>query len=147
MLTNNRLLDFNDLEPLSVFGKQLQNLSLIDNPVTKKPHYRMWVLSRLPHLTTLDFKRVRPAEVAEAKLLFKVGSPEAKTFIPGEEDADVQEPSMKQSRVEALSPEQIIKIKDAIKAASTLAEVNRLERILQTGHIPDAKDLSFLKEN
>jgi U2 small nuclear ribonucleoprotein A' len=139
LLTNNRILDFSDLEPLSVFAEQLAHLSLLDNPVTKKAHYRLWVLSRLPRLRSLDFKRVRPSEVAEAQRMFPEGEG-AKTFEPGE--------ALKSGSTEKrLTAEQVAKVKAAIKAAKTLAEINRLERILQTGYIPDSNEMAFLKNS
>jgi len=45
ILTNNRILDLSDLEVLHVFSGTLKYLSLLDNPVTKKPHYRLFLLS------------------------------------------------------------------------------------------------------
>lgn len=145
LLTNNRLLELSDLEPLAVFAGQLQHLSLLDNPVTKKPHYRLFVLSRLPKLRTLDFKRVRPSEVAEGVRMFP--AKDAHVFEPGEDvaaDGVESERPRKQAKL-GLSPDQVDKIKKAIASATTLAEVNRLEKILQAGHVPDATDLAFLK--
>lgn len=39
----------------------LRTLSLVDNPIVRKPHYRAYVVHTLPHLRILDFRRIRPA--------------------------------------------------------------------------------------
>lgn len=151
VLTGNRLLDLPDLQPLSVFSGQLKHLSLLDNPVIKKPHYRLFVISLLSGLRTLDFRRVRPQEVKEALKMFGNSAGEAKVFVPGQvegqegEEDNEEEPSTKRTKLSGLTPEQVAKIQAAIKAAKTLAEINRLEKILQTGHIPDDKDLKYLQ--
>lgn len=69
VLSNNRLLNLSDLEPLSSLVN-LQMLSLLDNVVTKKPNYRLFLVQRLPKLRLLDFQKVKQKEKLEAK---KVG--------------------------------------------------------------------------
>lgn len=151
ILSNNRLIDLNDLEPLSKFsGSKLRHVSLLDNPVTKKPHYRFFVISKLPQLRTLDFKIVKKGEVAEALKMFPIDG--SKTFDFEQTEAIIADTlnldssvlrSKKRGKL-SLSDEQVEKIKKAIKKAKTLAEINRLEKILQAGHIPDDIDLNFL---
>jgi U2 small nuclear ribonucleoprotein A' len=148
ILTNNRILDLSDLEPLSVFSSSpLRYLSLLDNPVTKKPHYRFFVLSKLPNLKCLDFKRVRPVEVTTALKMFPADG--SKTFDIQQADEIMQEAFESDHRPKkrgklALSDEQVETVKKAIQNAKTLAEVNRLEKILQAGHIPDDMDLKLV---
>ena len=142
ILTNNRILDFGDLEGLKVFSETLRHLSLLDNPVTKKPHYRYFIISKLTKLKTLDFKRVRPVEVEAALKMFPADG--SKTFDIDQADEIIQEDRPRKRGKLALSDEQIESIKKAIKSAKTLAEVNRLEKILQAGHIPDDFDLKLV---
>lgn len=148
ILTNNRILDFVDLEPLAVFSNSLKHLSLLDNPITKKPHYRYFVISKLPKLRTLDFKRVRPVEVTAALKMFPADG--SKTFDLQQADEIVSEHQnqrpTKRGKL-ALSDEQVESVKKAISSAKTLAEVNRLEKILQAGHIPDDVDLKLVLGN
>jgi U2 small nuclear ribonucleoprotein A' len=148
ILTNNRILDFDDLEPLKTFSQSLRHLSLLDNPVTKKPHYRYFVISKLPKLRTLDFKRVHPVEVVVAQKMFPADG--SKTFDLQQADEivcqDEQERPRKRGKL-ALSDDQVETIKKAIGAAKTLAEVNRLEKILQAGHVPDDADLKLILGN
>ena len=142
ILTNNRILDFGDLEGLKVFSETLRHLSLLDNPVTKKPHYRYFIISKLTKLKTLDFKRVRPVEVEAALKMFPADG--SKTFDIDQADEIIQEDRPRKRGKLALSDEQIESIKKAIKSAKTLAEVNRLEKILQAVHIPDDFDLKLV---
>lgn len=149
VLTNNRILDLNDLEPLGCFAATLKHLSLLDNPVTKKPHYRYFVLSKLPKLRTLDFKRVRPVEITAALKMFP--SDGSKTFdldlsLDTNHEIVSDERPKKRGKL-SLSEDQVVKIKKAIAEAKTLAEINRLEKILQAGHIPDDLDLKLVFGN
>lgn len=87
--------ELGDLEPLSHF-KKLEHLSLLDNPVQKRPHYRLWIVHQCKTVRVLDFQRVRLRERQAAKELFeaKDGSDSAlaeqirgtktKTFEAGE---------------------------------------------------------------
>lgn len=145
ILTNNRILDFGDLEGLKVFSETLRHLSLLDNPVTKKPHYRYFIISKLLKLKTLDFKRVRPVEVEAALKMFPADG--SKTFDIEQADEIIQEDRPRKRGKLALSDDQVESIKTAIKSAKTLAEVNRLEKILQAGHIPDDIDLKLVLNN
>lgn len=94
ILTNNALSELGDLEPL-VELTSLTRLSLLDNPVTKKQHYRLYVIYKLKNLRVLDFNKVKLTERQEATRLFsRDGSDnelvksmtenKTKTFEPGE---------------------------------------------------------------
>lgn len=58
ILTNNSIQELGDLEALS-HCKRLTHLSLIDNPVAKKNHYRLYLIHKLPKLRVLDYVKVR----------------------------------------------------------------------------------------
>ena len=58
ILTNNRLVNLVDLEPLAGIPN-LHTLCLLDNIVTKREHYRLYVIHKLPRLRLLDFKKVK----------------------------------------------------------------------------------------
>jgi U2 small nuclear ribonucleoprotein A' len=126
-----------DLEPLGSLSR-LKYLSLVDNPVTKQPGYRLFVINRCPKLKMLDFRKVKQQEREEAGRVFGgQAAPAAATFEPEEElaavgAAPVAEPSIRKGP----TPEQLTAIKTAIAAASTLEEVRRLEEALQTGSMP-----------
>nr|AFK43933.1 unknown [Lotus japonicus] len=152
VLTNNRIVNLVEIDPLASLPK-LQFLSLLDNNITKKPNYRLYVISKLDSLRVLDFKKVKNKERLEAKNLF--GSEEAienaqktpvKTISPAE-TPDVSEATEEQQtpKVVAPTPEQIIAIKAAIVNSQTLEEVARLEKALKSGLLPE--DLKSLNGN
>ncbi|KAF5796588.1 putative leucine-rich repeat domain superfamily [Helianthus annuus] len=142
VLTNNRLVNLVEIDPLASLPK-LQYLSLLDNNITKKPNYRLYVIHKLKALRVLDFKKVKQKERIEAAKLFasKEAEEEAKkesvkTFVPGEvptEEPKEEEPS----KPVGPTPEQIIAIKAAIVNSQTLEEVARLEKALKSGQVPD----------
>jgi U2 small nuclear ribonucleoprotein A' len=137
MFTNNKLVNLTDLDPLACLAK-LTTLSLIGNPVTTRPHYRMYVIYKVPQLKTLDFQKIKLKEREEAARLFKSMTGmqvieqdesvrnEGKQFIPGQ---------MKTAQ-EQLSSKQIQQIQMAIANAKTPEEVDRLEQQLKAGVIP-----------
>ncbi|XP_030960271.1 U2 small nuclear ribonucleoprotein A' [Quercus robur] len=143
VLTNNRLVNLVEIDPLASLPK-LQFLSLLDNNITKKPNYRLYVIHKLKQLRVLDFKKVKNKERLEARNLFasKEVEEEAKkesttTFTPGEVPnvSEVTEEQQTQ-KVTAPTPEQIIAIKAAIVNSQTLEEVARLEKALKSGQLP-----------
>ncbi|GLT51192.1 hypothetical protein SLA2020_246200 [Shorea laevis] len=121
VLTNNRLVNLAEIDPLASLSK-LQFLSLLDNNITKKPNYRLYVIHKLKSLRVLDFKKVKTKERLEAENLFS--------------SKEVEEEAKKES-VKTFTPgEQIIAIKAAIVNSQTLEEVARLEKALKTGQLP-----------
>lgn len=143
VLTNNRLLNLAEIDPLASFPK-LQFLSLLDNNITKKPNYRLYVIHKLKSLRVLDFKKVRQKERVEAANLFASKEAEddvkksaLKTFTPGEVLVSEEIPKEEaMSKVVPPTPEQIIAIKAAIVNSQTLEEVARLEKALKSGELP-----------
>ncbi|XP_020587856.1 U2 small nuclear ribonucleoprotein A' isoform X2 [Phalaenopsis equestris] len=143
ILTNNRLVNLVEIDPLASLPK-LQTLSLLDNNITKKPNYRLYVIFKLKKLRLLDFRKVKQKERIEAEGLYASKEAEeeakkipAKTFTPGE--ATNATDSLKEEqipKVVAPTPEQIIAIKAAIVNSQTLEEVARLEQALRSGQIP-----------
>ncbi|XAR50423.1 hypothetical protein NMG60_11004746 [Bertholletia excelsa] len=143
VLTNNRLTNLVEIDPLASLPK-LQYLSLLDNNITKKPNYRLYVIHKLKSLRLLDFKKVKNKERIEAQNLFSTHEAEeqakkesAKTFIAGEVQSTPEIPKEEQTpKTAAPTPEQIIAIKAAIVNSQTLEEVARLEQALKTGQLP-----------
>ncbi|KHN87298.1 putative U2 small nuclear ribonucleoprotein A' [Toxocara canis] len=134
-LTNNNLCELGDIDPLGTCQK-LEYLTLIGNPVTHKPQYRLYVIYKVPSVRVLDFKRVRLVERQQAATLFKgkkgqrVREQLVKKSTPMAEDAHVETPK-------AVHSEDAKKIQEAIASASTLAEVEHLQSILQSGRVPE----------
>lgn len=91
VLTNNRIASLTEVDALSSL-QSLRLLSLLHNSVAKRPHYRLFVIHKLPNLRVLDFQKVRARERLAAKKLFasKEGKQllaavaRARAFLPGE---------------------------------------------------------------
>jgi len=136
VLTNNQISQLVDLKPLATL-KNLTRLSLVANPVTKRVHYRNYVVFTMHEennsLRVLDFQRVTQKEKDSVNKLF--GGPDGKEKInkiaPARkiEEEEVQEK-------EGLTPDQIERIKKAIEDAETIEQVTELEQALKTGQMP-----------
>ncbi|KAG5523172.1 hypothetical protein RHGRI_035105 [Rhododendron griersonianum] len=143
VLTNNRLTNLVEIDPLASLTK-LQYLSLLDNNITKRANYRLYVIHKLKSLRLLDFKKVKQKERIEAQRLFSSQEAEeqakkesAKTVIPVEVASTPEVSREEQTpKTVAPTPEQIIAIKAAIVNSQTLEEVARLEKALQSGQLP-----------
>jgi U2 small nuclear ribonucleoprotein A' len=159
ILTNNRINNLQDLDPLSSFPK-LKMISLTGNPVTTKPSYRLYVISKCKGLKILDFKKVKAQERKEAEKLYPndeaAAQAAAKTFEPDEDlqaaqaqagvsnDAEMSEASTAQaskSTSKGPTAQQLVAVKAAIANAATLEEIQRLEAALTTGQLPSEFDV------
>ncbi|XP_038315142.1 LOW QUALITY PROTEIN: U2 small nuclear ribonucleoprotein A'-like isoform X2 [Canis lupus familiaris] len=138
ILTNNSLVELGDLDPLASL-KSLTYLSILRNPVTNKKHYRLYVIYEVPQVRVLDFQKVKLKEPQEAEKMFKGKrgtqlakdiARRSKTFSPG-----AGLPTDKKKGVERCgpSPGDVEAIKNAIANVSTLAEVEQLKGLLQSG--------------
>ncbi|XP_056427755.1 U2 small nuclear ribonucleoprotein A' [Hyla sarda] len=136
ILTNNSIMELGDLDNLSTL-KNLTYLCLLRNPVINKRHYRLYVIYKIPQVRVLDFQKVRLAEREEAASMFKGKrgaqlakdiAKRSKTFTPGA--------GLQLEKKSGPSPSDVEAIKAAIANATTLAEVERLKGLLQSGQIP-----------
>ncbi|XP_052006525.1 U2 small nuclear ribonucleoprotein A'-like [Xyrauchen texanus] len=136
VLTSNNIQELGDLDPLATV-KSLTLLSLLRNPVTNKKHYRLYVINKLPQIHVLDFQKVKLKERQEAEKMFKGKrgaqlakdiAKRTKTFTPGS--------GLQPEKNMGPSAADIEAIKNAIANATSLAEVERLKGLLQSGHIP-----------
>ncbi|KAI5861923.1 L domain-like protein [Durotheca rogersii] len=154
-LESNNLNELADLDPLGTFPR-LTHLVLRDNPVTKKDHYRYWVLWRCPSVRFLDYEKVKEAERKRARELF--GSAEqptelatqimgvrSKAFDPtaasngggggGGGGASGGSLPARMSRIKLTDGEKR-RLQDMIKHATSLDEITRLEAMLREGRMP-----------
>ncbi|KAI1470492.1 L domain-like protein [Daldinia caldariorum] len=148
-LESNNLTELADLDPLGYFPR-LTHLVLRDNPVTKKEHYRYWVLWRCPAVRFLDFEKVKDAERKQAATLFgtaaeptelasKIMGVKSKTFdaslsANGGASSSGALPT-RMSRIK-LTEKEKKRLQDMIKKATSLDEITRLEAMLREGRIP-----------
>ncbi|CCD61684.1 putative U2 small nuclear ribonucleoprotein A' [Caenorhabditis elegans] len=140
-LTNNNICELGDIEPLAEC-KKLEYVTFIGNPITHKDNYRMYMIYKLPTVRVIDFNRVRLTEREAAKKMFKGKSgKKARDAIQKSvhtEDPSEIEPNENSSGGGArLTDEDREKIKEAIKNAKSLSEVNYLQSILASGKVPE----------
>lgn len=146
ILSNNKIANLSDIDPLNDLPS-LTTLSLINNPVAKHNNYRLYVIYKLPLLRVLDFHKIKPKEREASKKIF--GEPakplsEAQRRIMSakldkEEEVRRKEEEEKAAveRAAAMEDdrpnveERRKKILEAIQNASSLEEVERLEKLLQ----------------
>lgn len=145
ILTGNNLQELGDLEPLAQLG-QLHTLCLLMNPVSTKSYYREYMAYKLPHLRLLDFRKIKQKDRKAAQEFFR--SKQGKEMLK-----DIAKKSKLSAAAAAhaeatgkteggnsgrfANPEDLQRIREAIKRASSLQEVERLSQILQSGQIPD----------
>lgn len=132
------------MEALSHLPK-LHTLCLLTNPVSTKPHYREYVAFKFPNLRLLDFRKIKQKERKLAQDLFKSKkgkelakeiTKRAKTFVPGAGLENQKE------RVPGATPADMQAIREAIKNATSLQEVERLTKMLQAGQIPNGSSFT-----
>lgn len=128
VLTNNNLATLTQLEPLAQL-QSLVALSLVDNPVTKVADYRAFVIALLPKLRVLDYQRVKLAERDAA--LRKVGRKPN-----GVRGGAVRGPGGAPTAPVKAAPteEQVAQMRAAIANASSLEEVQKLQKALEAGN-------------
>ncbi|KAF2871759.1 U2 small nuclear ribonucleoprotein A [Massariosphaeria phaeospora] len=142
VLTKNRIAELADLDPLAGF-KKLVSLTLLGNPVTNKEHYRHWVIFRCPSVRYLDFTRVRDAERSTATKLFGTAAEPtdlASQFL-GQQASGFVVPSYANNsdapaKTRIFTAEDRERLTQAIKAAGSLAEIERLEKDFGEGRVP-----------
>ncbi|KAG9198961.1 hypothetical protein G6514_009238 [Epicoccum nigrum] len=142
VLTKNRLTELADLDPL-VGLKKLVFLVVMGNPVAVKENYRYWVIWRCPTVRYLDFAKVKDVEREKARELFgtseeptelasKIMGVKSKGFVVpttnGAADAHAKE--------RIYTDDEKRRMRAAIQAASSLAEMARLEKDFAEGRIP-----------
>ncbi|CAJ0606435.1 unnamed protein product [Cylicocyclus nassatus] len=138
-LTNNNITELGDIDPLANC-KNLEYVTFIGNPITHKTNYRNYIIYKLPSVRVIDFKRVRLAERQAALKMFKgKKGQKARDAIKRSTNAPPETENNEVSRVSgsALTPEDRIKIQNAIASARSLAEVEYLQSVLASGRIPE----------
>lgn len=151
VLTDNRISGLHEISNIAMGCRKLEFLTLVGNPVTRRQHYRLYTIHKIPTLKVLDFVKVKQGERDRAKRLamsaagaalegdVKVEAREAaklaptsdtKTFIPGVGH------STKESFVVNFSPEQKAQIRDMIAGAKTPGDIERIEECVRRGEFP-----------
>ncbi|KAL4949296.1 leucine-rich repeat-domain-containing protein [Aspergillus filifer] len=145
VLTANNIAELADLDPLRGLTK-LTHLVCLENPVTRKDHYRLFLIWRIPSIRFLDYRKVKDAEREQAAELFGTATEpsslasqilgvKSRTFdVPSGSDAD--RPSAEKRLRVKLTDAERKRIEKMIREAKSLQEITRLERELNEGRIP-----------
>ncbi|KAF1919742.1 small nuclear ribonucleo protein U2, A [Ampelomyces quisqualis] len=142
VLTKNRIAELADLDPLAAF-KKLVYLTLMGNPVANKENCRYWIIWRCPTVRYLDFAKVRDVERQKATELFgTVEEPtELANKIMGMKSKSFATPSLANGANESTkdriyTDDEKKRMRAAIRNASSLTEMARLEKDFAEGRIP-----------
>ncbi|TPX33671.1 hypothetical protein SeMB42_g07438 [Synchytrium endobioticum] len=141
VLSNNQISDLGDLDAL-IGCKKLEFLSLLENPVMSKKHYRLYIIHKLPSIRVLDFRHVSDKERKESASTFAgtKGAALASSLSDQKTSANTFEPGEAPKRgarpYQGPTPEEADRIRAAINATTNLDEIERLSRALATGHVP-----------
>ncbi|KAK6352779.1 U2 snRNP complex subunit [Orbilia brochopaga] len=136
-LQNNNLAELVDLVPLGRLTK-LVHLVLLENPVTRKDNYRLFVIWKCPTVRYLDYERVRDAERKAAQKLFGTEedpTPAAAQILGVKSrhfDVSTDTRGEKNFKTTYTQSEKQ-RIQDMIRNAKSLDEVARLEKQLREG--------------
>ncbi|XP_043651441.1 probable U2 small nuclear ribonucleoprotein A' [Drosophila teissieri] len=146
ILTGNNLQELSDLEPLAGFTK-LDTICLLINPVSTKPNYREYMAYKFPQLRLLDFRKIKQKDRQAAQEFFRTKQGKdmlkeisRKSKMSSAANIAAEAGNGKGRGAEGgrlANPEDMQRIREAIKRASSLAEVERLSQILQSGQLPD----------
>lgn len=145
ILTNNYIQELGDIDALSTF-EHLKILSLINNPIQEKPHYRYYVIFKLPQLKLLDFNKIKRKERIEAKILFSgdEGSKLAQSIgIKSTSSKLIDEKFKNDLEERGLMFKKRQKIDDAITAekdAANMESIQRINNLLKSGYIPGSRN-------
>ncbi|KAI7353423.1 U2-associated snRNP A [Hortaea werneckii] len=145
VLTQNNLSELADLDPLQGFMK-LTHVSLLDNPVTSKEHYRYYVLWRNPRIRFLDFQKVKDAERNKAQELFGtfdqptelaqsiIAVRSSKSFSAAAPTGDAG--GVAKGKGMKITETEKRRFEALVRKAKTLAEVQKLEKMFAEGKLP-----------
>merc|ERR1712176_720083 len=69
VLTNNHIKALHEIRNIASGCSKLEFLSLVGNPVTRRQHYRLYTVHKIPTLKVLDFIKVKEKERNQASRL------------------------------------------------------------------------------
>jgi len=138
ILTGNNIQEMSDLKPFTKLQK-LESLSLLTNPVSAKQHYREYIAYKFPRLRLLDFRKIKIIERQNAIDFFEKTA-KGKTVLreiakKGKQAGNAADDN--KTKPLGATPGEIQRIREAIRNASSLQEVERLTRLLQSGQISE----------
>lgn len=141
ILTNNNIKNVGEIAKLARCTK-LTRLSVLKNPLCTTQDYRLFIIHNIPQLRVIDFQRVKLKERKAALLTFGGTAGESKlaemgkTFVPGGDvTMETDEPAAPKQVSHTAA--QSLAIKNAIENARSMEEIQKIERDLMRGVIPE----------
>mmetsp|Transcript_19427 Transcript_19427/g.29937 ORF Transcript_19427/g.29937 Transcript_19427/m.29937 type:complete len:258 (-) Transcript_19427:1085-1858(-) len=137
-LSGNKIGILSEVSKLNALRK-LEVLSLLGNPVSRRQHYRLYVINQIDSLKILDYQKVTQKERAQAKrlALSSAGAAleedvqeEAKTFVPGAGR------TAEEAFSHSFTPEQKQQIREMIEQADDPEEIDVIEASVARGEFP-----------
>lgn len=141
ILTNNHIQELGDIDALSTL-KNLKILSLVNNPITEKPHYRYYVIFKLPQLKLLDFSKVKISERNESKALFSGsdGDMLAKSIGIKSKAADDDFKRELESKDDEFRKKRMVEDeKTAQRDVINMQSIQRINNLLKSGYAPGSR--------
>jgi len=146
VLTNNHVKELADLEGLTGCGA-LTHLSLLENPVTKKEHYRLYLIWAISSIRFLDFQKVKDAERKQAQELFgtteeptelasKIKGVKSRTFDVSSAGVNGKVAGARKGVRTKLTESEKKRVEQMIQNATSFQEIERIEKDLAEGRIP-----------
>ncbi|CCH45666.1 putative U2 small nuclear ribonucleoprotein [Wickerhamomyces ciferrii] len=145
-LVSNKILNFKSLLPLKEL-KNLENLYLLNNPISQKDNYRLKIIWLLPSLKILDFNKIKESERTQAKNLFgdsitNINQIDSNFFNDdinnnnNNEDIDIDhDEEQVHTILKKLTEEDRIALKEELKTATSLRQIDTIETALRNGYI------------
>lgn len=152
VLSHNAVANFKFLQDLAAACPKIEFLSLVGNPITRRPHYRLAVVHLLPSVKCLDFVKVKQSERKQAAawaksaagkaVLLKEEETTAPTFTPGEAVGEGQS-----SFVTAhFTAEQKAHIRELLASAESVQEMEEIENAVRKGILPNKRPRRVVEE-
>lgn len=141
ILTNNYIQELGDIDVLSSL-KNLKVLSLINNPVTKKSHYRHYLIYQIPSLKLLDFSKVKRKEREESEALFSSADGDILAKSIGIKSRIVDETfdqELENKDQEYRKKRRVEDAKTAEKDAINMQSIQRINNLLKSGYAPGTR--------
>lgn len=132
VICNNNIISFEQLNGLQNSPKSLRSLQLRGNSVVHLEGYREYVLRLVPNLRILDYTRVTDQERERSKKVDLSDGGIHSNRIPGimSRDKDME---MMHMVIDKMSEERRKELNKQLTNATSLEEINRIEKLLSGG--------------
>lgn len=171
VLTGNRIGRLDEVRKLGEHCTKLEFLTLLGNPVTRRQHYRLYTIHKIPSLKVLDFAKVKDDERARAG---RLASSAAGAALEGDVRLEAREASLAKAEgmtassssgagaaktfepgggssaaeafVSNFSREQKDRIRTMVAEAGSPEEIERIEASVRRGIFPGGDDAAAAAE-